>query len=414
MSGDDAVAASGEIEARPVRCELAIGIVTYNNAATVAGVAATARHALEKHFPGVPAVLIDADSGSTDATRELVEAADLASVGLRYEAPPAERVAVPFHGVPDRAAALRAIVGTARRLGARALVLLEADVTSITDDWIALLAGPAWEGRADLVIAAHARHRYDGTVTSFLLAPLVRALFGCRLQQPLSGAMAFSGRLVEYLADRPEQLAPGAAPELGLVGSLAADGFGLCETWLGPRRVESPTRPSDLPTLVAQTLGAIFTAMETLEPLWLGTRGATATTVIGGPCAPSNEPREIDVERMVDAFRRGLRDLTPVWELVLAPETFGDVLSLDAPDQTGFRFSDELWARTVYDFALAFHYRVVHREHLLRSLVPLYLGRTAAYVLATRARDAAAAAAHVETAAAAFERQKPYLDERWR
>ena len=49
------------------------------------------------------------------------------------------------------------------------------------------------------------------------------------------------------------------------------------------------------------------------------------------------------------------------------------------------RFSDDLWARVIYDFALGHHYAVVHRDHLLRSLTPLYLGRTAAYVLATRA-----------------------------
>jgi len=66
------------------------------------------------------------------------------------------------------------------------------------------------------------------------------------------------------------------------------------------------------------------------------------------------------------------------------------VLSLEADDPERFRFPDDLWARVVYDFALGHHWSVVYRDHLLRSLVPLYLGRTAAFVLATRRRDAAA------------------------
>jgi hypothetical protein len=50
----------------------------------------------------------------------------------------------------------------------------------------------------------------------------------------------------------------------------------------------------------------------------------------------------------------------------------------------------------------------------LRSLAPLYLGRTAAFVLASRALGAAASQAQLDAVAAAFERQKTYLVEHWR
>jgi hypothetical protein len=116
---------------------------------------------------------------------------------------------------------------------------------------------------------------------------------------------------------------------------------------------------------------------------------------------------------MLSGFALGLRDLTPVWEHVLAPDTLGDVLSLETADAASFRFPDDLWARVVYDFALGHHYSVIHREHLLRSLVPLYLGRTAAFVVAIRDRSAAASEAAAESVARAFESQKPYLVERW-
>ena len=91
-----------------------------------------------------------------------------------------------------------------------------------------------------------------------------------------------------------------------------------------------------------------------------------------------------------------------------------ETLGLGSGDETQFRFPDDLWARVVYDFALGYHYDVVHREHLLKSLVPLYLGRTAAFVLTTRDRSVTATEALLDNVGAAFERQKPYLVERWR
>jgi hypothetical protein len=154
--------------------------------------------------------------------------------------------------------------------------------------------------------------------------------------------------------------------------------------------------------------------MESYEDLWLATAAGPPVPAEGSPVLPTDEPVPIDVERMVGAFGRGLRDLGTIWEHVLTPETLGDVLSLEADDVERFRFPDELWARVVYDFALGHHWSVVYRDHLLRSLVPLYLGRTAAFVLATRRRDAAASESALAAVADAFERAKPYLVDRWR
>ena len=46
--------------------------------------------------------------------------------------------------------------------------------------------------------------------------------------------------------------------------------------------------------------------------------------------------------------------------------------------------------------------------------MPLYLGRTAAFVLATERRSVDASEALLDDVGAAFERQKPYLVDRWR
>jgi glucosylglycerate synthase len=395
--------------------ELAIAVLTYNNAATVPAVLDAVRNGLEKHFAGAPAVLINVDAGSSDATVARLAEAGLPFVRTHHEAPASQLAAVPFHGVPGRGAALRLAAAVARRVGVRALLVLEADVTSVNAEWLERLARPVLEQDADLVMPIHARHRYDGTITNLVVAPLVAAMFGRRLHQPLSGPRALSARLLERLAAETHWPQPGrSVADLWIIGTAIGAGLAVHEARLGRWRVESNTRTTDLPTMVAQTLGAAFATMEEYEDLWLATESGPPLPVDGPPVLPSDETVQIDVERMVGAFGRGLRDLGTIWEQVLAPETYGDVLSLDIEDLTRFRFPDDLWARVVYDFALGHHWSVVYRDHLLRSLVPLYLGRTAAFVLATRQRDAAAVESGLDAVAAAFARQKPYLVDRWR
>ncbi len=392
--------------------DLAVGLLSYNNAETLESVLAAATAGLAR-FPDARAALIVADAGSSDATRALAEAAALPAVVVEHEAPAGERVAVPFHGVPGRGAALRATFTVAQRLRARALVLLEADAVSAQPEWIERLVRPVLEDKADFVTAAYTRHRYEGTISRLVLAPLVRALYGRRLQHPFGGQQALSARLIEHLLIHPKWSWTGPdVSDLWITGTAIADGFGVWEAWLGPHHVRSRTRAIDLPGMVAQTLGAAFTVMQRHEDLWLEVRGSEPIPAVGEPVAPGVEPMTVDVEAMLEAFGQGARDLTAIWELILAPDTLAEVLALDTGGR--LRFSDDLWARVIYDFALGHHYAVVHRDHLLRSLTPLYLGRTAAFVLATRATGAAVTQAHLEAVGVAFERQKTYLVEHWR
>jgi hypothetical protein len=406
---------SVEAGAAPPATDLAIAVVTYNNADTVKGVVTAAAEGVAQHFPELSATLIAADAGSSDASATLVQSTGLPVIAMSYEPPPGERVAVPFHGVPGRGEGLRAVFTAARNLHVRALVVLEADAVSATPDWVGELARPILRDKADFVCPAYTRHRWEGTVTRLVLAPLLRALYGRRIHQPYGGQQALSARLIDHLLLHPKWDWRGPdVSDLWITGAAIADGFSVWEAWLGRYVVRSRTRTTDLPAMIAGTLGAAFTVMDRHQDLWLEVRDSEAIPSVGQARSVSIEPMAIDVHGLLEAFRLGARDLTSIWELILAPETLGEVLALDSDDPERFRFPDELWARVVYDFALGHHYSVVHREHLLRSLVPLYLGRTAAYITATRRASAEATEHILEMVAVSFERQKPYLVEHWR
>src|SRR5919108_5149058 len=131
--------------------DLAVGLLTYNNVETVGGVLDAVTAGVARHFASTRAALVAADAGSSDGTRERVTGTALPAIVVSHEPPAGERVAVPFHGVPGRGAALRATFDVAQRLGAKVLVLLEADALSVTPEWIERLAGAGLGGQGGFV-----------------------------------------------------------------------------------------------------------------------------------------------------------------------------------------------------------------------------------------------------------------------
>ena len=97
----------------------------------------------------------------------------------------------------------------------------------------------------------------------------------------------------------------------------------------------------------------------------------------------------------------------------LEPETLRGVAALAGAGERDFRFPDPLWVRVVHDFAIAYHRRALPREQLLRSLVPLYLGRTASFVLENEEAGSETVERSIAALADEFVAQKPWLRERW-
>ena len=125
------------------------------------------------------------------------------------------------------------------------------------------------------------------------------------------------------------------------------------------------------------------------------------------------EPVNVNVERMIASFQQGLTDLAPIWEQVLGRETVAELLPLQAASFAEFRIPDDLWVRVIYEAALAYRARLMPREHLLKALTPLYLGRTATFVLETQGLTTAEAEGRIEQLCLAYEARKSCLVERW-
>ncbi len=191
-------------------------------------------------------------------------------------------------------------------------------------------------------------------------------------------------------------------------------GFRLAEASLGPRALRPHDPAPDTSSILTQALGSIFLEMNRSAGYWQRTRGSQAVPMSGTCFDPVADPAPIDPAPMVQSFRLGYQNLQDIYRVILPPATLVELkrMSLQPPD--AFHFDDMLWARVVYDFALAWRERAIDRNHLLGALTPLYLGWVAYWVRVVRDEGPAEVQARTEALCSAYEAQKSYLISRWR
>lgn len=407
------------------KVDLVVALPSFNQSSTIESVIQTILEGLKGSMAHASVLMVNVDVGSEDGTPEIVKRAvgnllPLAQVQPLTEGMPANPFALnrlSYSGMPAREEAFRSFFAITERMQAKACVVIDANVRSVTAAWMDLLAQPVFEKGADYVAPVFRRQRYEGSLTNNLIAPLTRSLYGKRVACQIGGGYGFSGRLASFYLQKPflwEGDAARFAIDSWLTTVAVAEGYQVWQARLGAKMPDTKASAVDVSMSLAQAVGASYYYMERYQDVWEKQSGSSEVPEIGPPIEVEVESVPIKVERMIKGFRQGLRDLLPLWEIILAPETLAGVLTLGLRDDEDFRFPLSLWVQTVYDSAVAYHEKVIHREHLLRSLTPLYLGRIASLVLETKGSGPEEVQQTMEQGCQTFEAMKPYLVERWR
>jgi hypothetical protein len=314
-----------------------------------------------------------------------------------------------------RAGALRAIFTLAEGLGARGCAVLEADVTSVTSDWVGRLLRPVDADQADFVAPYYARQRFAGAITTSVVYPFIRALYGKRIRYPVGGEFACSSRLLRHYlaADIWHSDLARLGPDVWLAIQALTGGFRLTQAFLGVRTLAA-SDGLDLSGTLSRVLGALFLEAERTVSVWQKVRGSQAVPVAMADGPHGIEPAALDQKRALDAFRLGERNLQQIWSPVLPPLTLLELQKLARLPDATFRIPDGLWARIVYDFALGYHVRVMNREHLLSAFAPLYSGWLGSFVGEVQTAAEPEVEARIEQLCLRYEAEKPYFVSRWR
>ncbi|MCC6346027.1 MAG: glycosyltransferase [Nitrospirales bacterium] len=398
------------------RCDIVIGIPSYNNARTIGHVVRAAQVGLAKYFPDRRAVLVNSDGGSTDGTIDAVHRTTTEDpILLFHRVEPLQKISTPYHGIPGKGSAFRTIFEIAASLGAGACAVMDADLRSITPEWIELLLKPVLEGGFDYVAPLYHRHKYDGTITNSIVYPLTSALYGKRIRQPIGGDFGLSGKMARYYLTKDvwETDVARYGIDIWMTTTAVANRFRVCQSFLGAK-IHDPKDPgTDLSAMLYQVVGATFDLMEEYAGVWKGVSSSEPVPTFGFQYTVGLEPVLVNLDRMLDKFRLGVGELTGLWETILHGDTLRFLSRAAGASREEFRIPDEVWVDVIYRFALAAHRKVINKEHLLKSLTPLYIGRTASFVLETRESDMAEVEVRIERLCSVFEGKKTFLAAEW-
>lgn len=364
----------------------------------------TAVHAnLQRAFPHLPVVI-----ATPDALPESNAPSNIRVISYTPSAQP--------HNlwVPTASDYLNAWT-VAREHNPRAILLLGAEAATISSDTLARLANGVMDNY-DLVLPRYLVGPHEALVNTAILYPLTRALYAHNVRFPLPIDAALSARAVERLATAAQKLTASSQGEALLwpVAECSMAGFSVRDVQGGHRTLPAPS-VSDLNALLNTVAGSLFADTESKAAFWQRARLATASPRPSAHASYAEAPdmTRPDIAPMIEAFRNAYTNLRELWSLVLPPNSLLALKKLSLQPADAFRMPDALWARTVYDFVLAYRLRTINRVHLLGALTPLYLGWVASHLQQVDG-DPSLAEQHLEATAAAFENDKPYLVARWR
>jgi hypothetical protein len=341
------------------------------------------------------------------------EAADVAETPeagirfLRYPLASSAQAALPWLASP---AAYTEIARLATSIGTARCVVIGPDLAALTSETIDALARPLADGAAQLAVPVYPTGKHEGLLNSGILYPFTRALYGKDVRHPFAVDFGIGSGMIARLSS-------GSQRETQTIASPAVDaavsGQAIAQVYVGT--LHTPHHEGiELSTVLGRLCGAVFESAEKNAASWQRIRGYQPAAVQGSAAASLDDGDAIDVRPLIESFSLGFRNLREVWGLVLPPVTLLELQRLTRLPPEHFVLSDSLWARVVYDFALAHRLRTISRAHLLGAMTPLYLGWVASHTAEIAAMDASEAEQRIERLAKAYEQEKSYFVSRWR
>jgi hypothetical protein len=394
--------------------DVLVGLPTLNNAATVAEIVRAVDLCFTRDLPRLRTVMINSDGGSTDGTPEIVRDAMFTEtdfVQTSHSLRTLHRVVAPYHGLPGKHTALRTVFAAAELTQARALVVLDPAGPATTPERVTELITPITRADVALLAPIYRRHPRDGLLVTQLARPLVRALYGVKLEEPLGAEFSCSGRFASHCLEREiwDHEVARFAIDLWLRAEAVANRFTVEQVWR-PAPAASGPRAS-LRDAVQQVVLALIESLRDHETFWLAEHDVAELRTWGSDPGTTPDPPTWDFEALGEQARRDIVDIRPLLDGVLDADLVARLLEdLSAP---ALRLDDERWVRLVYGFAAAARRGTTGIEHLAGLFVPLYLWRAAAFMAQTSGLAGADVQARLDSLSDTFQRLKPVLVGNW-
>jgi glucosylglycerate synthase len=391
------------------KADMVLAIPTFDEVETIDFTTVQAATGLAEYFGGIESVIVNCDNHSTDGTKE------------GFFATPTEMPKIYISTGPEQRGKgnnLRNLFEKVRELEAGIVVVLEADIRNVAPHWIRNLGEPIRKG-SGYVCPLYVRHKYEATLTSSLVYPLMRCLYGRRVRQPNVGDFGFRGDLVDVFLKSP--VWTDSVQHFGVdiwMTTIALNArLPICQSLIGSPKIHRKKDPyAHLPVLFPQVISTIFDMMTVYADFWHRVKWSKPTLLFGTDSheAETPVPAEVNVGRLHERFLEGFDKYNGMWQNVYDQTVCPKLQEIRGLDLQHFSFPTQTWAKILFDMAKAYSRAgESQRAVLLDSLLPLYLGKVLSFVKKTERMSIQQAEDYVENECTTFEETKPYLLKVW-
>ena len=390
------------------RVDLIIGIPSHRNGRTISEVLHAVSKGISEHYPNHRVLLLNTDGGSSDNTTNTV---------LEIPMPGnVTKIVTTYTGPIGKGSAVRAIFEAGRIVKARACLVLDAHVPGISPEWLPDLINPVIKDGYELTLGAYNRSSYATAFNDNVAYPFLRAFLNTDLRNPLASEFCISGELATELAG--QDVWETDVARFGVNIWIAMEALlthrRLVQIELGYRGDPSGDTGAMADPRLLHVLSCLFRFLTTQHRLW-----STPVPVQQVPFIPLAQTGAIPacseyIPPLLAAFREGAKIYRREWSQVLLTKDITTIQQLTEASVEGFIFPLDLWTRNMLRFAYTYNYGEGDPDKVAEAFLPLFYGRSAAYILQTSALALSEREQQVEAIVTAMIEVKPSFVARWR
>ena len=380
------------------QADIVVGLASYNEADSIDYPTRQVSAGLATYYGNRTSAVLNCDNHSPDGTEQVFLGTET-EIGKIYITTPPD--------TPGKGYNFENMFRKVIELDGRVLVCVDADLTSITPEWVKYFADPILDGY-DFVNPIYSRHKYDGTITNNICYPLIYGLFCRNVRQPIGGDFAMSRAFLEYLIQQPwHRTTEEYGIDIFMTMNSILGGFKTCETGLGAKR-HKPSAPKLGPMFIQVVSTAFLTVLRSYET-WKCEKPIDQPPLFG--LRHMEAPQELEMDRVAieKQARDGFEEHRNRLQQALSPDLLAELSNIFAGET--IEITAEQWVTTVYDMIAAFR-ESDDRNGLVESLKGLYFGRALSFMNQTWDSSNEKAEEEILAQARIFHARRGYLIEK--
>lgn len=381
--------------------EFIVGIPSYMEADSIPFVTKQVDEGLMNYFDDLKSIIVNVDNNSEDNTM---------GAFLSTETQTLKHYITTRKGVTGKGNNFFNLFQFARKHKntLKCVVVVDADLTSITPEWIKNLSEPILRGY-DYALPYYSRHQFDGSITNHICYPLLYGLLGQDIRQPIGGEFGFSPALLDYwLKQGWTQTTRQYGVDIFMSLNAIMGDFKICEVGLGAK-IHKASAPK-LGPMFTQVATTLFNYILSKKDQWLrtlvakpGPKKRFGLKKLDPPQELSIDIRELKEKLRMEYFQREklLKKYLNEYEVETLDMMF---------EQDYYQMDILMWTHVLYQ--LLFYYDMGSskaKKDIIEALKPLYFARSITFNYLTWRYNVKYAEDAILGQAKAFASQKPYL-----